>query len=117
MTNPILNDDELESLKVDEKLKAYRLPIFFDVSKGVDGSLKRALDRLCEAADDAVRSGSQLLILSDRLDELVFILVGLLIKFPYFLLMFCHIINICKNVLKGKLDPNVMTIYICFIIH
>ena len=75
LTNPILNDDELESLKVDEKLKAYR-PIFFDVSKGVDGSLKRALDRLCEAADDAVRSGSQLLILSDRLDELVFILLG-----------------------------------------
>jgi glutamate synthase (ferredoxin) len=71
LTNPVLNDGELESLKADAKLKAYQLPIFFDVTKGVEGSLQRALERLCEAADDAVRSGSQLLILSDRLDELV----------------------------------------------
>eukprot|EP00250_Pteridium_aquilinum_P010221 c19223_g1_i1 orf=236-5086(+) len=70
LTNPILNDGELDLLKADEKLKACRLPIFFDVSKGVEGSLKKALNKLCEAADDAVRAGSQLLILSDRRDDL-----------------------------------------------
>ncbi|MCO5561597.1 hypothetical protein L7F22_015218 [Adiantum nelumboides] len=70
LTSPILNDGELETLKADKKLKAVRLSIFFDVTKGVEGSLKRALNKLCEAADDAVRAGSQLLILSDRLDDL-----------------------------------------------
>lgn len=71
LTSPILNDGELNTLKTDKKLKSCQLPIFFDVSMGVERSLKRALNRLCEAADDAVRSGSQLLILSDRHDDLV----------------------------------------------
>jgi len=70
LTSPVLNEEELEQLKKDSYLKAHRLPIFFDISKGLDGSLKKAINRLCEAADEAVRGGSHLLILSDRADEL-----------------------------------------------
>ncbi|KAL2534964.1 Ferredoxin-dependent glutamate synthase 1 [Abeliophyllum distichum] len=39
-------------------------------SPWVDGSLEKTLTKLCEAADEAVRNGSQLLVLSDRSDEL-----------------------------------------------
>lgn len=70
LVSPVLNEGELELLKKDSYLKARRLPIFFDISKGLDGSLERAINRLCEAADEAVRGGSHLLILSDRADEL-----------------------------------------------
>eukprot|EP00252_Welwitschia_mirabilis_P016848 TRINITY_DN3745_c0_g1_i1.p1 TRINITY_DN3745_c0_g1~~TRINITY_DN3745_c0_g1_i1.p1 ORF type:complete len:1624 (+),score=368.74 TRINITY_DN3745_c0_g1_i1:479-5350(+) len=71
LPSPVLNEGELDLLKTDAYLNACRLPVFFDVGKGLDGSLERAIYRLCEAADEAVRSGSQLLILSDRADELV----------------------------------------------
>ncbi|CAH9079304.1 unnamed protein product [Cuscuta epithymum] len=68
---PVLNEGELESLLKDPLLKPQILPAFFNVGKGVYGSLEKALYRLCEAADQAVRNGSQLLVLSDRDDELV----------------------------------------------
>ena len=71
MASPVLNEGELEALKSDPLLKAQVLPTFFDIRKGVEGSLEKRLDRLCEAADEAVRNGSQLLILSDHSDELV----------------------------------------------
>ena len=71
MSSPVLNDGELELLLKDPYLKAQILPTFFDIRKGVEGSLKKTLNKICEAADDAVRNGSQLLILSDRSDELV----------------------------------------------
>lgn len=67
----MLNEGELESLKMDRSLKPQVLPIFFDIRKGIEGSLERTLYKLCEAADEAVRNGSQLLILSDRSDNLV----------------------------------------------
>lgn len=70
LPSPVLNEGELESLLKDSHLKPHVLPTFFDVGKGVDGSLKRSLYKLCEAADEAVRNGSQLLVLSDRSDEL-----------------------------------------------
>ncbi|KAK4343728.1 hypothetical protein RND71_036822 [Anisodus tanguticus] len=70
LPSPVLNDGELESLLKDSHLKPHVLPTFFEVGKGVDGSLKRSLYKLCEAADEAVRNGSQLLVLSDRSDEL-----------------------------------------------
>ncbi|XP_015069034.1 ferredoxin-dependent glutamate synthase, chloroplastic [Solanum pennellii] len=70
LPSPVLNEGELESLLKDSHLRPHVLPTFFDVGKGVDGSLKRSLDKLCEAADEAVRNGSQLLVLSDRSDEL-----------------------------------------------
>ena len=74
LSSPVLNEVELETLVKDTALKTQVLPTFFDIGKGIDGSLQRALEKLCEAADEAVRSGSQLLILSDRTEELVSLL-------------------------------------------
>ncbi|XP_074320575.1 ferredoxin-dependent glutamate synthase, chloroplastic [Silene latifolia] len=69
LSSPVLNEGELEALLSDPLLKAQVLPTFFDIRKGLDGSLEKTLNRLCEAADEAVRNGSQLLVLSDRSDE------------------------------------------------
>ncbi|XP_075638641.1 ferredoxin-dependent glutamate synthase, chloroplastic isoform X2 [Castanea sativa] len=70
LSSPVLNEGELESLLNDPSLKPQVLPTFFDIRKGVDGSLEKTLNKLCEAADEAVRNGSQLLVLSDRSDVL-----------------------------------------------
>ncbi|KAJ9544065.1 hypothetical protein OSB04_023772 [Centaurea solstitialis] len=70
LSNPVLNENELEALLKDPLLKPQILPTFFDIRKGLDGSLEKTLVKLCEAADEAVRSGCQLLVLSDRSDEL-----------------------------------------------
>ncbi|KAK4281941.1 hypothetical protein QN277_013381 [Acacia crassicarpa] len=70
LSSPVLNEGDLESLLNDPHLKPQVLPTFFDITKGIEGSLEKALDRLCEAADEAVRNGSQLLIFSDRSDAL-----------------------------------------------
>lgn len=71
LSDPILSEGELSSLQAIDSLKPATLPTFFDVSDGIEGALQRGLDKLCEAADEAVRSGSQLLILSDRTDDMV----------------------------------------------
>lgn len=76
LSSPVLNEGELESLLKDPYLKAQVLPTFFDIRKGVDGSLEKILNRLCDAADEAVRNGSQLLVLSDRSEELVRTILG-----------------------------------------
>ncbi|KZV57862.1 Glutamate synthase 1 isoform 1 [Dorcoceras hygrometricum] len=70
LSSPVLNEGELESLLKDALLKPQVLPTFFDIRKGIEGSLEKTLYKLCEAADEAVRNGSQLLVLSDRSDEL-----------------------------------------------
>ncbi|KAL7097751.1 hypothetical protein ACP275_10G162700 [Erythranthe tilingii] len=70
LSNPVLNEGELESLLKDPFLKAQILPTFFSIRKGIEGSLEKRLYKLCEAADEAVRNGAQLLVLSDRSDEL-----------------------------------------------
>ncbi|KAL6555337.1 Ferredoxin-dependent glutamate synthase [Orobanche gracilis] len=70
LSSPVLNEGELESLLKDPYLKPQILPAFFDLRKGGEGSLEKTLYKLCEAADEAVRNGSQLLVLSDRSDEL-----------------------------------------------
>ncbi|KAI3472270.1 hypothetical protein Pfo_029758 [Paulownia fortunei] len=70
LSSPVLNEGDLESLLKDPYLKPQVLPTFFDIRKGVEGSLEKTLYKLCEAADEAVRNGSQLLVLSDRSDEL-----------------------------------------------
>ncbi|KAI0519949.1 hypothetical protein KFK09_007412 [Dendrobium nobile] len=70
LSSPVLNEGELEALMKDPYLKPQVLPAFFDIGKGLDGSLEKALKNLCEAADEAVLSGSQLLVLSDRCEEL-----------------------------------------------
>lgn len=70
LCSPVLNEGELESLLKDPLLKPQVLATFFDIHKGIEGSLEKTLYKLCEAADEAVRNGSQLLILSDRSDQL-----------------------------------------------
>ncbi|BBN01830.1 glutamate synthase (ferredoxin) [Marchantia polymorpha subsp. ruderalis] len=70
LSNPFLSESELELLEGDPIFQSSTLPVFFDISNGIEGSLQRALDNLCEAADEAVRAGSQLLILSDRSDDM-----------------------------------------------
>ncbi|BFG37858.1 hypothetical protein CerSpe_241320 [Prunus speciosa] len=70
LSSPVLNEGELDLLLKDAQLKPQVLPTFFDIHKGVDGSLEKTLYRLCEAADEAVQNGCQLLVLSDRSDEL-----------------------------------------------
>ncbi|XP_076958239.1 ferredoxin-dependent glutamate synthase 1, chloroplastic/mitochondrial-like [Bidens hawaiensis] len=70
LSSPVLNESELESLFKDPILKAQTIPTFFDIRKGLDGSLEKTLNKICEAADEAVRNGCQLLVLSDRADEL-----------------------------------------------
>jgi glutamate synthase (ferredoxin) len=66
LSSPVLNEGELETLLKDPKLKPKALSTYFDIRKGLDGSLDKTIQALCEEADAAVRSGSQLLVLSDR---------------------------------------------------
>lgn len=70
LSSPVLNESELEALFKDPHLKPQIIPTFFDIRKGLDGSLEKTLAKLCDAADEAVRNGCQLLVLSDRSDEL-----------------------------------------------
>ncbi|XP_047063051.1 ferredoxin-dependent glutamate synthase, chloroplastic-like isoform X1 [Lolium rigidum] len=70
LSSPVLNEGELDSLLNDPKLKPKVLSTYFNIRKGLDGSLDKAINALCEEADAAVRSGSQLLVLSDRSEEL-----------------------------------------------
>lgn len=91
----MLNEGELDLLLKDPYLKPQVLPTFFDIRKGVEGSLEKTLNKLCEAADEAVRNGSQLLVLSDRSDELVSSLIyrpcrDLHFQWEYFYLSFSH---------------------------
>ncbi|URD87687.1 Ferredoxin-dependent glutamate synthase [Musa troglodytarum] len=69
LSSPVLNEGELDSLMKDPNLQAQILSTYFDIRKGLDGSLEKALQRLCEAADEVVRDGCQLLVLSDRSEE------------------------------------------------
>jgi glutamate synthase (ferredoxin) len=70
LSSPVLNEGELDSLLNDPKLKPKVLSTYFNIRKGLDGSLDKAINALCEEADAAVRSGSQLLVLSDRSEAL-----------------------------------------------
>lgn len=71
LSNPVLNEGELDSLIKDPNLKAQVLSTYFDIRKGLDGSLEKTLQKLCEEADEAVRDGCRLLVLSDRSEELI----------------------------------------------
>jgi glutamate synthase domain-containing protein 2/glutamate synthase domain-containing protein 1/glutamate synthase domain-containing protein 3 len=65
--NPILRDDELESLRqVDSDVfKAHTVDITWPVEAGAEG-LDVALERICGEADRALSVGTNILILSDR---------------------------------------------------
>jgi glutamate synthase (NADPH) large chain len=65
--HPILTNDDMERLKsaLPAQLKTRVLPMLFESALGVEG-FEQAIDRLLDAAVDAVREGAETLILSDR---------------------------------------------------
>ncbi len=67
LTSPILTNEELEALKVQNmpEFKHTTIPICFPVASGTQG-LESALDSLCETVLDAVNAGNTLLVLSDK---------------------------------------------------
>jgi glutamate synthase (ferredoxin) len=67
LPEPILKNSDMEKLRrVDQPgIKSTTLPILFDPQDGKSG-LERALDELFNAADQAIASGTTILILSDR---------------------------------------------------
>lgn len=67
LENPILNNKQLEKLRsVDTgKFQAKTIYTYFNAD-GKSGNLKKAIDRLCRYAVDAVDDGFEVIILSDR---------------------------------------------------
>ncbi|KPH13404.1 glutamate synthase large subunit [Chryseobacterium sp. ERMR1:04] len=67
LENPIINNKQLEKLRsVDTgKFQAKTIFTYFNAD-GKQGSLKKAVDRLCRYAVDAVDDGFEVIILSDR---------------------------------------------------
>lgn len=67
LDRPVLSNNELASLlaSTDARVKAVRLPMLF-AADGADGRLQAGLQALNEAADQAVRQGATILVLSDR---------------------------------------------------
>lgn len=66
--SPLLNETELEQIKSSE-FQVTQLSTLFDLTAG-PGGLKIALDRLCYEAIQAVKTGSKIIILSDRTSEM-----------------------------------------------
>ena len=64
LETPILNEAELEAVKNSE-FKAVELTTLFDISEGPNG-LATAVERLCQEAAQAVRAGTEIVVLSDR---------------------------------------------------
>src|SRR5213594_3639250 len=67
LSTPILKSSEMEKLRQINLpgLKSVTLPILFNPTEGKAG-LERALDELFQAADQAIKAGATILILSDR---------------------------------------------------
>lgn len=67
LSSPIITNKELDLLTHLEYkgFKAEIIPMLFDPTQGGDG-LEKALDLLCQAAEDAVDNGSNYIVLSDR---------------------------------------------------
>ena len=67
LKGPVLTNRELEKIRGigRGKLRAQTLSTLFEPDQG-NGALKRAMDRLCEEASEAVREGCTVLVLSDR---------------------------------------------------
>jgi len=64
--SPVLNDAELSFLKEQKSFTATELSTLYKIAAG-PGGLKSAVEQLCQEAAQAVREGSRILILSDRL--------------------------------------------------
>jgi glutamate synthase (ferredoxin) len=67
INSPIMDNDDLAKLRHIERpgFKSVTLRMSFPAAEGGEG-LRQAMDRLCESADEAIRSGAAILILSDR---------------------------------------------------
>jgi glutamate synthase (ferredoxin) len=67
LEQPILTDEELDKLRFIDRsgFKSQTLPILFKAADGAKG-LEDALEKLFTAADEAIRDGANILILSDR---------------------------------------------------
>jgi glutamate synthase (ferredoxin) len=67
LEQPILTNEELDKLRFIDRsgFKTETLPILFNASEGPKG-LERALEKLFTSADEAIRDGANILILSDR---------------------------------------------------
>ena len=76
LKTPILKNEELEQLRRLEvadplekgsgsSFRAITLPILFPVNRGGEG-LERAMEELCQRANEAIASGCEIIILSDR---------------------------------------------------
>jgi glutamate synthase domain-containing protein 2/glutamate synthase domain-containing protein 1/glutamate synthase domain-containing protein 3 len=67
VNEPILTNRDLEKIRAVSNggLRAKTLPTLFEPAEG-PGSLRRAMDALCDQASAAVREGCTILILSDR---------------------------------------------------
>ena len=63
--SPIISETQLSWLRAQPYYKAATIGALFEVEKGPDG-FRLALESLCDRAEKAVRSGTSLLILSDR---------------------------------------------------
>ena len=66
LKSPILRNDELERLRhlYSEDFKAITLPMTFPIDGGKDG-LKNALENLCKRAEENIRNGYNILVISD----------------------------------------------------
>ena len=67
ITQPVLTNEELRKLQyIDhDHMQAKTIGITFKAS-GTEGKLKKALDRICQYAKDAVNDGYSIIVLSDR---------------------------------------------------
>jgi len=67
LEQPILTNEELDKLRFIERagFKSETLPILFNAAAGAKG-LQAGLEKLFAAADEAIRDGANILILSDR---------------------------------------------------
>ncbi len=67
LEHPVLSNEQLAQLKALDNQDFYSstLSMLFDVENGVDG-LAHALSQLCRQAENAVKSGSAFLVISDR---------------------------------------------------
>ncbi len=69
LSHPILTNDDVQRLRMSKRddFKVVTLPALFDADdRDPGGALRRALDDLVDAAEQAIRQGASLLIVSDR---------------------------------------------------
>ncbi|HUC62527.1 MAG TPA: glutamate synthase large subunit [Alphaproteobacteria bacterium] len=65
LSSPVLTNGEFEAMRAYMGSTAARIDCTFETERA-DGSLRAALSRICQEAEDAVRGGYQHLILSDK---------------------------------------------------